>query len=131
MKKKEEHIAYWIESAENDLRAAENMMLSKNYDWALFVAHLSIEKVLKAIYIHNTKELVPPRIHNLARLADYAKVKLDKDLERYLIEANIFHIEGRYPNIKQEFYKTCTSEYADEHFNKLKEIFQWLKSLLK
>ncbi len=45
---KQEHIAYWLKSAEHDLEAANSIFASGRYDWCLFVAHLVIEKVLKA-----------------------------------------------------------------------------------
>ena len=32
-----EHIAYWIDSAENDLKAATNLMESGNFSWSLFI----------------------------------------------------------------------------------------------
>jgi HEPN domain-containing protein len=56
---KEEQIIHWIESAENDLTAAENLMLSKNYDWALFLGHLILEKAFKAIFVSKTENEIP------------------------------------------------------------------------
>jgi len=47
---KEEHIAYWLKTAEHDLEAAESRFESKRYDWCLFIAHLVIEKVLNLHY---------------------------------------------------------------------------------
>ena len=37
---KEEHIAYWLKSAEHDLNAAESLFQSGKYDWCLFIGHL-------------------------------------------------------------------------------------------
>ncbi|MHB8581547.1 MAG: HEPN domain-containing protein [Ignavibacteriaceae bacterium] len=41
---KQEQIKYWIESAEQDYRAMNNLYQSKDYMWALFIGHLVIEK---------------------------------------------------------------------------------------
>ena len=47
-----EHIAYWCESAQHDLEAAESMFESARYDWCLFVGHLALEKMIKAIFVN-------------------------------------------------------------------------------
>ncbi|MBU2444303.1 MAG: HEPN domain-containing protein [Bacteroidetes bacterium] len=38
---REEHINYWLESAEHDLETSESLLNSEKYDWSLFIAHLS------------------------------------------------------------------------------------------
>jgi HEPN domain-containing protein len=124
----EEHIAYWIDSAENDLQAANNLFDSRNYDWCLFLGHLVLEKALKAIYIKSNDNIMPPKIHNLTRLVELSNLSPEIEIERFLVLANKFHIEGRYPEFKTEFYKTCTREYAEVNFIKIKEVYQWLKS---
>ncbi len=68
---KEEHIKYWTDSAQNDLDASENLMQSKNYDWALFVGHLAIEKMIKAIFVQNNDNKVPPKIQKSNEVAKY------------------------------------------------------------
>jgi HEPN domain-containing protein len=40
----EEHIAYWIESADNDLSTAESNFETKHYDWCLFIGNLVLEE---------------------------------------------------------------------------------------
>ena len=124
----EEHIKYWIDSAENDLKAAENLFISKNYDWCLFLGHLVLEKALKATFIMASGNVIPPKIHSLTRLAELSNLIIDTETEQYIVTANKFHLEARYPEYKAEFYKICTREYAEQHFNKIKEIYQWLKS---
>ena len=49
--KKEEHIGYWLKSAEHDLEVAETLFQNKKYDWCLFIAHLVLEKILKAYFV--------------------------------------------------------------------------------
>ncbi len=123
-----EHIAYWIDSAENDLEAANNLFESGNYDWCLFIGHLVLEKALKAIYVQFTNNLIPPKIHNLTRLAELSNLRPEKEIDRFLVIANKFQIEGRYPEYKNEFYKICTKEFTEINFLKIKEVFEWLKS---
>ncbi len=42
--KQEEHILYWINSANHDLDVALSLFESKKYDWSLFIAHIVLEK---------------------------------------------------------------------------------------
>ena len=60
-----EHIQYWLDSAENDWAAAENLFASGKYDWCLFIGHLVLEKILKALFVQDNNNQLPPKTHNL------------------------------------------------------------------
>ncbi len=45
----QEHIEYWTDSADNDLKAADALFESRNYSWTLFIGHLIFGK-RKCIY---------------------------------------------------------------------------------
>lgn len=47
----EKQVDYWRKSAAHDLSTAESLIKEKKFDWALFLGHLGLEKILKAIYI--------------------------------------------------------------------------------
>jgi HEPN domain-containing protein len=44
----DEHIKYWLNSADHDLDTAESLFSTGKYDWCLFLGHLVLEKGLKA-----------------------------------------------------------------------------------
>ena len=67
---KAEHIKYWLDSAEHDLETSDALFEAGKYDWALFLGHLVLEKTLKAIYVQNNENRIPPKLHNLVRLAE-------------------------------------------------------------
>ena len=67
---------------------------------SLFFVHLAIEKILKAHIVKKTRDL-PPRIHNLIRLAGAAEIPLDLEQEKFVREFGIYQIEGRYPESEQ------------------------------
>jgi HEPN domain-containing protein len=46
MMSKEDHINFWIESAESDLDVAEVLFSTGKYTWCLFISHLILEKML-------------------------------------------------------------------------------------
>jgi len=82
----EEHIKYWLDSANNDLDAANSLFSSEKYDWCLFVGHLVLEKTLKAFYVLNNENAIPPKTHNLLKLADSANIELSKEQIIFLDE---------------------------------------------
>jgi len=126
----EQHINYWLESAEHDLDTAQTLFDSGKYDWCLFISHLVLEKLLKAIFVKNNENKIPPKIHNLVRLAQAAKADLDEEQLLFLNEVNDFNLEVRYPEYKNEFYKICTKDFTKGYFIKIKEFYKWQKSLL-
>ncbi len=126
----EEHIKYWLDSAEHDLDTANTLFSSGKYDWCLFISHLVLEKLIKAFYVKNNHNKIPPKTHNLVRLAQLSQVKLEEKHLLFLDEVNDFNLEVRYPEYKNEFYKTCTKDFTEIYFKKVKEFYQWLKSQL-
>ena len=128
---KEEHIKHWLESAEHDLDTSNTLFEAGKYDWALFLGHLVLEKALKAIYVQNNENKIPPKLHNLVRLAEVSSVQLEKEKKIIFDKINDFNIEVRYPEYKNEFYKICTKEFAEEKILQIKELYQWLKFQIK
>lgn len=124
----EEHIKYWLDSAEHDLETLDALYETGKYDWSLFIGHLVLEKLLKAIFVKNNDNKIPPKLHNLVRLAEESHLKIDNNKKIILDKINDFNIEVRYPDYKNEFYKTCTKEFAEENLKEIKELYQWLKS---
>lgn len=117
-------VAYWQESAERDYQTSAEMMESGHYDWALFIAHLAIEKALKALIVHNGK--VPQYTHKLAVLGEQSAVTIPDHFEPWLLEITGFNIEARYAGEKLDFYKRASKDFAEEWHQKCAEIFQWL-----
>lgn len=128
MATKEQLISYWLKAAESDLVVANHLFEKGDYHYCLFIAHLVLEKTLKAVYVKN-KDLNPPFKHSLPLLAQKAGINLDDEQESFLEEVTDFNIEARYPDIKFSFYKRCTKEFTEKYFTKMKEYYQWLKSM--
>ena len=75
--------------------------------------------------------MLSPKTHNLLKLAEKTTIPLTEEVKLFLDEVNDFNLEVRYPEYKKEFYKTCTKEFAEAYFKKIKEHYKWIKSLLK
>lgn len=124
------HIEYWLKSAAHDLEVADTLFQNEKYDWCLFIGHLVIEKVLKAFYVQDKKE-IPPKIHNLIRLAENTGIPFTYEQLALLADINDFNIETRYPDLKFSFCQTCTKEFTERYFLKIKETYKWLLSQMK
>jgi HEPN domain-containing protein len=120
---------YWFDEAEEALTVAQHLIERGDYSYALFFAHLAIEKLLKGLYAVRQGQHAPP-IHNLLRLAKAAGVELDEKRTDVLLTITAFNIEARYPDLKQDFRRRCTSEYTADQMTAVREMFAWLKSHL-
>ena len=123
-------IDYWANSANHDLDVSEALFQSGKYDWFLFIAHLVLEKILKAVYVKNIGKS-PPRIHDLVRMAKMAEIEFDEDTLEFMDGVSTFNISTRYPDEKLKFYKTCTHEFTEEHFQRIKGIYKCLLKKIK
>lgn len=94
---KQEKVHYWIKSAENDWIVAGHLFEKADYTYSLFFGHLTIEKLLKAIYVNKFDE-PPPFTHSLVYLAE--KINMDLPSARLdLLEIiTDFNISARYPD---------------------------------
>ena len=125
MKNKEKLIQYWEKSSRMDVEAARDLFTAKKYPHCLFFAHLSMEKMLKALYV-KTNEEHSPITHNLLLLAKESGLALsDLQVEQFA-EINTFNIEARYPDEKFKFYKKCTLEFTEKYIKIIEETLKWL-----
>ena len=130
MKKKQELISYWVKAADYDLTVAKHLFEKGDYPYCLFFGHLVIEKTLKALYVKNV-DVNPPYKHSLVRLAHKVKLDMDEKKTEFLETITGFNIEARYPDKKFSFYQLCTKEFTANHFQKIKDFYQWLKGLIQ
>ena len=124
-------IKYWQESSSKDFKAAKSLFEKKLYPQCLFFCHLTLEKLLKVLVIKRTKKFAP-FTHDLKKLAEIAKIDLNKQQQNNLDKIFTFNIIGRYPEEKFEFYKTHNKkEIAEKYLKITKDLILCLKSFLK
>lgn len=119
-------IAYWQQSAQEDWEVAQELASKNRFRHGLFFAHLTLEKILKSHICKRTNDL-PPRNHNLIRLAEIAGINLQEDYKNILADLNVFNIEGRYPD---SALPLPSQQEVKCYISKTREIFEWLMSLL-
>ncbi|MFH1260091.1 MAG: HEPN domain-containing protein [Elusimicrobiota bacterium] len=122
-----DHLDYWLNSAEYDFNTALTLFKNKQYAWCLFIGHLVLEKTLKAIWVRDNNNKVPPKTHNLVVIAEGTKLKISDEIKLEFLDINDFNIETRYPDYRLEFYKRCDKKFTEIKFKIIKEMFKWLK----
>lgn len=125
----QKRIRYWREAAGRDRATAQSLLELKRFDWSLFIYHLAIEKLIKALVVQVAK--TPPPIHQLNRLAELAQVTIPNNYRDWLTEITDFNIEARYDDEKLSFYRKATADYAATWHERCHEIFIWLEKMLK
>jgi HEPN domain-containing protein len=122
---KQEKVKYWLESAENDWKVAGHLFEKEDYPYALFFGHLTIEKLLKALFVSKLDE-PPPFSHRLTYLAETIGLEISSEQLEMLEIITDFNLEARYPDEKFSFFKRCTIEFTESNLRKIEEIRKWL-----
>ena len=112
-----------------DYATMEKLYQIEEYPWSLFLGQLVLEKALKAIYSKNIGSNAP-RIHDLSRLAISAEIDVPQKDKDNLDVISLFNLNTRYPDAKLSFYQKCTKEYTTQQIEIIKDLYQWLMSLL-
>ncbi len=121
---------YWMNTAEQDYVAMQHLFQTKDYVWCLFIGHLVIEKLLKAVYSFKNQD-TPPKTHDLLRLADKSGILLSDIHKDFLDLVTTFNISARYPDYKMSFYQLCNDKFATDSVRKIEELRTWLLTMLK
>jgi len=121
----DKHIAHWRNGAEEDWIVACDLIERGKIRHGLFLAHLAVEKTIKAHVCRVTGGLAP-MIHNLVRLAEVACLGVTDEQRDLMAEVNEFNIEGRYPEILMPL---PSPEEAAQYRARIEELLKCLNSL--
>ena len=91
-----EEVLWWMESAQRNLRRAEDAMKALDYAEAVFWCHQAVEFALKAFILWRGE--LPIKTHNLARLAEQAGLR-DVFPAHELSELSPYYSISRYPDV--------------------------------
>ncbi len=116
----------FIKSADYDLKTAEFMLNSGRYIYVIFMCHLSLEKILKAIVTEATQK-ISPKTHNLIYLLKLGNIQLPSESFDFIAKINNANIVTRYPEDFSKILEAYPESVAEEYFCKTKEILECLK----
>ena len=127
---KEKILKSWIDLSDEDYDTMVVMYDNGRYNWSLFLGHLLIEKLLKALYVKNYSDH-PPYTHNLIKLTELNKLKLSNEDKVFFVTVNTYNLNARYDDYKRSFNLLCTPEYTFQWINEIKAKRLWIKELLE
>jgi HEPN domain-containing protein len=117
-------VDYWLKSSENDWNVVSHLVEKGDYPYALFICHLVLEKLLKALCAAASDQ--PILTHRLIYLAEKAMIDLTEDQTELLEIVTDFNLEARYPDEKFFFFKRCTWQFTLHQIQRIEEMRQWL-----
>lgn len=122
MADKQIHIRFWKDGAEDSWLSANVLLNNGRYTMTLFCWHLCIEKLLKAHWVKDNPEDIPPMTHNLAYLEKQTKLHLEIEMLEDLKVINFWNIEGRYPDYEKGLYQTASKEYVSDKKSMVEKV---------
>jgi HEPN domain-containing protein len=119
----------WLRQAEYDIQTAEAMLQAERYIYTVFMCHLAIEKMFKALY---TKRLnkIPPKTHELVYFIKKLSLNLPEDIAEFIGTLSEAHIVTRYPDELSKVLQYFPKDKTEEILSKSKEVVQWIKGML-
>lgn len=113
-------------SSEYDFTTAQHMFETGRYVYVIFMCHIAIEKVLKAI-VAETTDRVPPKSHNLVYLIKLANLIIPQDLFDFIAKINNASVVTRYPEDFKLLLEHYPEEVVKEYLDYTEKVLTWLK----
>lgn len=120
----------WSEQAEYDLATAGDMLKAGRLYYVLFCCQQAVEKMLKAIYARKLED-IPPRTHQLVRMAKETKLELSEERKDFLRELSAYYIQSRYPDEMDTMADGVSVDLAKRVLGRTEELIRWLRSTIQ
>ncbi len=119
---KREHIQYWLNQIPEDIDVVTVLFNTKHYAHSLFWAHLVLEKLLKALWVQNNTENIPPFIHNLLKLSKTSNFIPTEEQIVFMQIMNDYNHKFCYKENMLKIAFTTTQESTTELIEKYNEL---------
>lgn len=122
-----EETKLWFEQAEENISDAMYLYKGSRYSATVYFCHQALEKILKACIIE-FKNKIPPKIHQLDKLAHDTSLKFSKESLEKLAETTRHFWRIRYPDFRAFVY--TDKKIVDPTYQFTLKIYQWIKKKL-
>lgn len=116
----------WIATSHYDLKTAEAMLKSRRYIYVVFMCHLAIEKMIKAVISTEVKGL-PPKSHSLLYLSQKASILFPDDIQDFIDKIDNISIVTRYPEDLKQMSKDFNVKRVKEVYTLTRKALIWLR----
>jgi len=113
-------------SSEYDLTTAQHMLKTGRYIYVVFMCHIAIEKLLKAIVAEITNK-TPPKTHNLLYLVKLANLFIPQELFDFIAKINNSSVVTRYPEDFKMLITSYPEEIVREYLENTEKVLKWLR----
>ena len=119
----------WVEKAQYDLDTAKAMLESGRYLYVVFCCQQAVEKALKGLIALRTGE-TPPRLHNLPRLAEVARLEVAPAKAEVMRFLTSYYVQSRYPE-ELALDAAIDASRAEHSLRATEEIIEWPSGLMR
>ena len=127
---KADRIAYWMNAADQNWQEVGAMFTAGTYVPCLFWAHLTIEKLAKALWVQDNVGDTPPFTHNIARLLVDTTLVLTPAQATFTQQLNTFQLEGRYESYTVNLRQQATQAFTQTVLHDATDLRQCLLNQL-
>jgi HEPN domain-containing protein len=126
---KERQVAYWQESSREDFITGKILFEKERYLHGLFFCHLSVEKLLKALFVKSNNTFAP-KTHNIIYLYDQCGLESHEERRTFYAILMKYQISGRYPDsIETKPRPDLALEYLEQTERELTWLMNQLENL--
>lgn len=119
----------WLNQADYDFQTAEYMLSGGRHAYAVFMAHLAIEKALKGVY-QKKFNAIPPRTHSLIYFVNKTELSPPVGIGKFLVKLDQASVATRYPEDLVKLQNAYTQEVVKEILAQTKDTIAWVKKTL-
>jgi HEPN domain-containing protein len=116
----------WFKQADYDLDTAQTMLDSRRYHYAIFMAHLAVEKSLKG-RISRSGQVHPPKTHDLHYLCSLLKIPVPEAHQEFIDGLNDLSVPIRYPENLESLLSQFGPEQCGQVLTAARSFVQWIK----
>jgi HEPN domain-containing protein len=122
---------YWLELCDDDLMTAKWLLQGGRLLHMGFFCNMIVEKALKAVIAEQTDE-IPPKIHDLPKLADKGGIYhiLSDEQLRLIDELEPLNIDVLYLGYRERMVAALTGEKSKQLLSETEAFLWWIKNKL-
>lgn len=118
----------WLVQSEYDFQVAELMFSGGRYSYAVFMAHLAIEKSLKGIFQKKFNDF-PPRTHSLIYFVNKLQITAPEEIGKFLVRLDQVSVATRYPEDLAKLQSIYTQDTTRQILLETKGALTWAKAM--
>lgn len=123
----DKRVEQWFAQADYDLETAEYMLKGGRCFYAVFMAHLAVEKALKGVW-QARLQTPPHKAHNLIYLVEKVGIRPPDDINTFLMTLNDVSVPTRYPDDLQKMMTDYPGPEVQRILESARKALTWIKA---